>query len=105
MWTEYEDWEIVWAWEQDGQGNRDARQRGRWCYVIACDLDQAIALSRLFVRNVFAVRTCCHYDGKTLSMYCGDAGGNAHLALAKAKDVCGRFLRGEIGATFHEGFA
>ncbi len=73
-WTRYTKKEIKEAWNKDGQGHFQAIERGDACIVVPCDEGEAIILSALFVRNVFAIPTCTHYDGKTLSLYCGDAG-------------------------------
>ena len=75
LWTEYTDEELRAAWETNDQGHRQAVERGPTCVVVICDVFDAVSISRLFVRNIFAVPTCCHYDGTTLSLYCGDAGG------------------------------
>ncbi len=73
-WTRYTRGEIKEAWNRDGQGHSQAIKRGGDCVVVPCDEEEAIILSALFVRSVFAIPTCSHYDGKTLSLYCGDAG-------------------------------
>lgn len=71
----YTDTEIRTAWlELNGQGNREARSYNRLCVVKECTEPQALALSRVFIDR-FAMPTCCHYNGKELSMYCGAAGG------------------------------
>lgn len=66
-----------------------AVERGRWCIVIKCDEWDAISLSRLFIRNVFAIATCCHYDreAETLSLYCGDAGSGQQGAISEARKL------------------
>lgn len=74
-WAERTDAEIKAAWHTVGQGHEEAKARGRWCVVVECDEEEAIHLSRLFIRE-FAIPTCCHYDGTTLSMECGGAGGH-----------------------------
>ena len=67
--------ELESAWHNiSGQGNLDARGRGWACIIIPCDKETALVLSAIFHRH-FAIETCCHWDGETLSMYCGDAGG------------------------------
>lgn len=72
------DREIQAAWDDNrGQGNKEARERGNLCVVWKCDRAQAVALSRLFHWH-FAVPESCHYDGETLSAYCGGAGGNTN---------------------------
>lgn len=76
IWVEYTDEELRAAWSEDGQGHRQAVGRGDRCVVVQCDEFDAISISRLFVRHLFACPTCCHYDGATLSLYCGDAGGS-----------------------------
>ena len=84
-WFEYSDDELKHAWSEDGQGHANAIARGETCHVVKCSENEAVALSRLFVSNVFAIPTCCHYDGITLSMYCGDAGRGCGDALKMAR--------------------
>lgn len=74
----YTDQQLKQSWrDKGGQGNHDARKRGRLCVVFPCTEDEALALTRVFVERGFAVPTCAHYDGQTLSLYCGGAGGGA----------------------------
>lgn len=54
-------------------GHHEAIERGVDCVIVPCDQETAVLLSRLFIREL-AMPTCCHYDGHTLSMYCGAAG-------------------------------
>lgn len=71
----YTQQEIEAGWhDTDGQGNHQAREKGTSCVCVECGHDDALELSALFVRQVFAIPSCCHYDGVTLSLYCGDAG-------------------------------
>lgn len=80
-WHEHDDAETEAAWhDEQGQGNRYAREREFYCVVVPCTKDEAIVLSKLFHKR-FAIESCCHYDGETLSMYCGDAGSNADSLL------------------------
>jgi hypothetical protein len=88
--------EIKNAWYADDsmQGHRQAVERGYWCVIVRCSMQAAIELSALFVREIFAIPECCNYDGKTLSMYCGDAGSGAGATKAKAEGlVIGYFRR------------
>lgn len=73
--------------DTNGQGNHQAVARGEFCVLHPCeDKETALILSALFVRNVFAIDSCVHWDGRTISMYCGDAGsGYAHTMDAAAK--------------------
>jgi len=72
--------ELKAAWyATDKQGNREAEARGRDCVVVICpNEDKALELSALFHR-FFAIESCCHWDGQTLSMYCGDAGSGCSM--------------------------
>ena len=65
--------ETINAWnDEDGQGNREARERGDQCVLVHCNKADALILSMAFHRY-FAIETCCHYDEryKILSMFCG----------------------------------
>ena len=65
------------AWTGNGQGNDQARnpKHNRYCCTVNCqDEEEALELSALFVRNVFAAPSCVHWNGETVSFYCGDAG-------------------------------
>lgn len=93
IWTEYTNEELRAAWNEGDQGHAEAVERGRWCVVIECDEYDAVSLSRLFVRNVFAIPTCCHYDGRTLSLYCGDAGSGAPGTFALARALVALWIR------------
>ena len=80
--TRYTRDEIVAAWnDENGQGNKYARDRGLFCFVKECGEKDAVILSALFVRKVFAEPASSHYDGRTLSLYCGGAGGNAAVGI------------------------
>lgn len=84
----YSDGEIERAWHENGQGHEEAVSRGEWCAVVACNKQKAIELSSWFVNSRFALETGCHYDGLTLSIYCGAAGSRAETLL---RDVRMRF--------------
>lgn len=86
-WTRYTKGEIKEAWNKDGQGHSNAMKRGDACVVVPCDEEEAIILSALFVRRVFALPTCTHYDGNTLSLYCGDAGSGWRDAIENCKKM------------------
>jgi len=94
FWAEYSDDELKTAWSTDGQGHEEAVARGPKCHVVKCTEDEAIELSRLFVREVFACPSCCHYDGKTLSLSCGDNGERFwQRALQKTQKLTIKYLR------------
>lgn len=96
-WYEYTDIELVNAWyDVRGQGNIYARNRGPACIIHTCTQDEAIELSRMFVRTVFAIPTCCHYDGNTVSLYCGDAGRNYQRTMEKAKELIKNITKKEV---------
>lgn len=82
----YTDAEIKKAWVSYGQGSRQAEARGTHCVVVPCDEEAAVALTREFLDH-FNIPTCCHYDGNTLSMYCGDAGRGADSLFDKMSRV------------------
>lgn len=85
-----------WA-NENGQGNREARARSPWCAVVDCDEKDALKLSRAFYETVLALPSCAHYDGTTLSLYCGDAGIlGAPRCLAKARQLVSQI--GSIGS-------
>lgn len=88
IWFRRSDDELIAAWSEDGQGHRQAVERGHMCVVFKCTREQALLATRAFVEKVFAVPTCCHYDGETLSMYCGDAGvGGYENCKSSAKGI------------------
>lgn len=69
--------EITQSWGEDGQGHYDAVERkSPWCIIIKCDLSQAINICAWFL-STFSMPTCTHYDNKTLSINCGEAGSGA----------------------------
>lgn len=86
IWISYTDAELKAAWQEEGQGHQKAVERGEYCHIIPCSEDEALRLSRKFVEQVFAIPTCCHYDGSTLSLYCGDAGKGSKNMLEGLKD-------------------
>lgn len=75
-------------WEQDGQGHKDAVSRESACIVVHCDLDYAKKMSAWFANEIFALPTCTHFDGATLSLYCGFISGmeNRDNAAYKIRD-------------------
>lgn len=80
--------EITAGWvDTIGQGNKEARKRGRHCVVVRCDREAAIVMSRMFHKK-FAMESACHFDGTTLSMFCGHSGGNGmHLMYHVLQDI------------------
>jgi len=83
----YDDEEIRQGWD-GGQGNQQARERGKFCVIVPLpDSEFAVGLTHLFVMLVFAIPSCTHWDGETLSMYCGDAGSGYRLTIARAVQV------------------
>jgi len=92
----YTDAEIEDAWaDTTGQGNRQARLRNAFCVVIGLQSKaEAIELSHLFVGSVFAIPTCTHWNGETLSLYVGDAGGNWRDTYYAARYLAIGFLVG-----------
>lgn len=83
--------EIVAAWQEKGQGHEDAVARGHNCVLIPCSWTDAIILSAIFVRGIFAILTCCHYNGQTLSLYCGEAGRDASWTCDRARMLADAF--------------
>lgn len=96
------------AWNEiDGQGNRSARAGG-WAVVEhPCPHEEtALAYSALF-HQLFAIETCCHWDGATWRAYCGDAGGGGvdlipRVELIPGVYASGRMFNEELGALFAE---
>jgi hypothetical protein len=79
--------ELMDAWEDTaGQGNSQARAHGTWCVLIPCTEKEAIVYSARFCRR-FNIPSCCYYEGKILSMYCGDAGSGAEELLRDISDL------------------
>lgn len=93
-WYKYTDEELESEWENtQGQGNIEARDfNNKWCIVVKCTISQALALTRMFVERVFAIPSCCYYNGTTLSLYCGDAGSGATELLTLTRLMCDAFL-------------
>lgn len=91
-----------WA-EFDGQGNKHAREREFYCVVIPCNVHSAMALSELFYQH-FRIRSCSHYDGKTLSLYCGDAGHGADTLMDTARALVEGYMAsgGEEDSPYRE---
>lgn len=87
--------ELTEAWHKDGQGHDRAVARGQYCVVIACDRANAIVLHALFLRQ-FNIPTCVTYDGKTLSLYCGDAGSGAPELLRDIWRMVASFMSGDF---------
>ena len=92
-WWEYSPKEIKQAWNENGQEHTAAIERGSWCVVTPCTEEEAINICSWFVHDAFACPTCTHYDGKTVSLYCGDAGSNAPI-LKKITEV---YIKGYLG--------
>ena len=68
--------EIENFWKTLGQGHDQALERNvEYCIVLNCSYRDALVYSAIFLRH-FAIPTCTHYDGITLSLYCADAGGD-----------------------------
>lgn len=88
--------ENAWYAEDSAQGHRDAIARGPMCVVVKCAKQAALELSALFVREIFAIPECCNYDGKTLSMYCGDAGSNWRATMARTEGLIVGYFRKPI---------
>lgn len=79
-WTKYTREELkTQGWNNfHGQGNHQARMRGSSCVIVPITNEEtALILTALFVRK-FAIPSCTHWDGQTLSLYCGGSGSN-HL--------------------------
>lgn len=58
----------------EGQGSREAQEQGKLCFLAPCETrDEALTLAALMTREVFAIPTCAHWDGRTFSFYCGAA--------------------------------
>jgi hypothetical protein len=79
--TRYTKEELRKAWNSGGQGNQHARDSLRspheFTVIVPCVSESdALILTALFVRKVFAIPSCCSYEPETkrLALYCGDSG-------------------------------
>jgi hypothetical protein len=70
--------EIRKAWKSKGQGHDYAVERKSYfCVVVGgITVGDALVLCRAFL-NFFNMPSCTHWNGKTLSLYCGEAGSGA----------------------------
>ena len=91
-WTEYTDKEIQDIWEKDGQGRNQSKSRGPFCVVTTCSKNDAVAICQYFIRNLFAIPTCTHYNGDTVSLFCGDAGSECRTLMAATKSFIDGYL-------------
>lgn len=93
-WFEYTDTALLREMGDSSlQGNRQAEARESMCVIAAVRSPQeAVELCRVFVRDVFAIPSCCHYDGTTLSMYCGDAGSGWQGTVKRAVALCEHYM-------------
>ena len=82
------------AWGNDSlESNKIARGRGGMCVITPdCSEDNALEISALFVRNVYACPECTHYDGRNVSLYCGQAGSGAGRAMGAARSLVAGFF-------------
>jgi len=88
VYIEYSDGYLIKSWGMEHeQGNIKARGKGHFCVSVACNKQEAVKLSRAFVRHCFAIPTCCHFSNNELSAYCGDAGRGAIELMAKTKTL------------------
>ena len=76
-WNEYTLEEIKTSWEKLTSKHDGAYYRKENCVITLCGELDALILSRWFIHKVNACLYCTHYDGITLSLYCGEAG-SAH---------------------------
>jgi len=78
--TTYNKWttdEFRDAWHRNplGQGQKEAKERKHHCVIVHTGKESdALVLSALFVRLIFAMPSCTHWDGSTLSLHYGQVG-------------------------------
>jgi hypothetical protein len=93
--TQYTREEIVAFWNTEGQGHKQALNRSSMCVVAPATKEAAIDISALFIRDIFASPTCTHYDGKTISLYCGNVGAYDYPEVCrKVKSLIRRYQKG-----------
>ena len=49
-------------------------RRSSSCVVVKCKQSDAVNFTKWFIEKAFSMPSCTHYDGETLSIYCGEAG-------------------------------
>lgn len=76
------------------QGQEQARRRGRRCVVVRCTRDEAEELIRLWTQYLFAIESCTHYDGDTLSLNCSEAGSGADGLWFSTRSLVIGYFRG-----------
>ncbi len=86
IWNEYSPNEIERYWYKEGQGRRQSIERDDSCVIVPCSNQEAREWSCYFINNIFAIPTCTHYDGYTISLYCGDAGKGWRECFDKTKE-------------------
>lgn len=79
--------EMVEFWNKEGQGHKEALERGKYCVIVKCNKYDASVLSQIFVNAYFAIPTCTHYNGNTLSLYCGDAGSSRGILKIRVEKL------------------
>lgn len=81
-----------WWTRSDCWYHEEAKARGQDCVVTPPLNEQdAVILSALFVRCIYAEPSRCHYDGETLSLYCGSSDVEFH-----AEKLVEGFLRAPL---------
>lgn len=75
--TIYSDEEIEDLISSENFIREEARRRGSLCVVKICSTkEQAIKMARRFYQR-FSSYECIHWNGETISFYCGEAGSGA----------------------------
>lgn len=75
--TIHSDEELEELLAEEGLARQEAKRRGKLCVVKPClTKKRALEMARNFYER-FSSYECIHWDGKTISFYCGEAGSGA----------------------------
>jgi len=115
FWTRYSksDFEKIWESSDDlSLGNlnnhKHAMKRVFPCVVFDCNKAEAFDLSAIWTRNLYSCANCTHWDGKTISFYCGAAGSGVQELIKKTTEFVEKYRKlpwecvDEKGALFRE---
>jgi len=78
---------------QSGQGQEYAKKYIH-SVVIACTVEDALQLSDLFL-HYFAMRSCLHYDGRTLAMCYSEAGSGSEALKMRIEAFTEGYFKGK----------
>jgi hypothetical protein len=83
--------------DEHGQGNDHAREMAGNRYNVIIDVaseEDAILLTAMFLRE-FAIDSCAYWNGRQLSLYCGDAGSGWANLKRRVHDMAMNYIAGE----------